>query len=267
MKISFLTYDPIADLAELDRLMGLVASLGYHGIELTATHPLGYRVEDVAALVEKHRLPVVSLLSGWSYANEGLCLSSADAGVRARAVERLIEYVGYAAHLVRVVVVGLMQGLRIDEPDENVANERIAGGLRQVAMKAVEVGVAVVLEPVNHLQVGFNHTAAAALAMVERVDSPGLGYMLDTIHMNIEERSVVKTIREYGGGAQHFHLCETNGGPFGSGGLDFPATLRAFRESGYEHFVSVKVYRGAGREEAARHSADFLKKCGVRFRD
>jgi sugar phosphate isomerase/epimerase len=267
MKISFLTYDPIADLVELDRLMGLVASLGYHGIELTATHPLGYQVEDVVALVEKHRLPVVSLLSGWSYGHEGLCLSSADAGVRARAVERLVEYVDYAAHLGRVVVVGLMQGLRTDEPDESVANGRIADCLRQVAQKAIGHGVTVVLEPVNHLQVGFNHTAAAALAMVERVGSPGLGYMLDTIHMNIEERSLVETIRTHSRRARHFHLCETNGGLFGGGGLDFPATLREIRDSGYEHFVSVKVYRGARREEAARHSADFLKKCGVQFQD
>ena len=78
MKIGYLCYDPVPQLAELARRMERVAALGYHGIELTATYPLGYDVEDVAALSERHRLPVVSLLSGWSYGNEGLCLSSPD---------------------------------------------------------------------------------------------------------------------------------------------------------------------------------------------
>src|SRR5437868_2496737 len=105
MKFSYLVYDPVADLAELDRIMARVASRGYHGIELVATHPRGYSAEEVAALVEKHRLPVVSLLSGWSYANEHLCLSSPDAGVRNRAVDRLIEYVEHATQLRSILVV------------------------------------------------------------------------------------------------------------------------------------------------------------------
>jgi len=266
MNISYLMYEPVPDLAELDRRMGHVAGLGYHGIELVATHPLGYATEELLALSRRHRLPVVSLLSGWSYANEGLCLSSPDAGVRDRAVARLGEYVGHAARLGAVVVVGLMQGLRGDEPDEAVANDRIADCLRRVAAVAVAQRVALVIEPVNHLQVGFNHTAAEAAAMADRVGSPALGYMLDTIHMNIEERSITQTIRAHGPRVRHFHLCETNGGPFGTGNLDFGGVLAALGEVHYPHFVSVKIYRKAAWDEAARSAAAFLKSYGVQFR-
>src|SRR6266568_4628157 len=50
MKLSFLFYAPIADLNELDRRMGRIAALGYQGIELSASHPWPYPVEDVMAL-------------------------------------------------------------------------------------------------------------------------------------------------------------------------------------------------------------------------
>src|SRR5436190_4535636 len=103
MKISYLKYDPVPKLDELDRLMQRVAGLGYHGIELVATHPLGYAVDDLVSLTRKHNLPVVSLLSGWSYSNEGLCLSSPHAQVRERAVDRIGTYVGHAAKLGAVV--------------------------------------------------------------------------------------------------------------------------------------------------------------------
>ena len=196
MKFSFLFYEPIEALAELDRRMALLAAMGYEGVELSAFHPLPYPIASVAALAEKHGLPVVSMLSGWSY-SEGLCLSSPDATIRDRAVNRLIGYVSQAATLKCLIVVGLMQGLRSDEPDELKANDRIVGGLCRVCRVAEQLGVSLVIEPVNHLQVGFNHTVAMAAALADRVGSQSLGVMLDTFHMNIEERSVVDGIRHH----------------------------------------------------------------------
>src|SRR5262249_12501280 len=158
-------------------------------------------------------------------------------------VARLGDYVRQAARLRAVVVVGLMQGLRSDELDEARANERIVDCFRQVAKVAEREGATVVIEPVNHLQVGFNHTADEVVSLIERVGSLALSYMLDTIHLNIEERSVLDTIRRHGPRIRHFHLCETNGGPFGAGNLDFAAVLGALDKSGYDHFASVKIYR------------------------
>lgn len=179
--------------------------------------------------------------------------------MRQAAVARLIDYAQLAARLGAVLVVGLMQGLRSDEPDEDQANERIAECLRPVADAASRYGSTMVLEPVNHLQVGFNHTAAEAFAMVERVGSPGLSYMLDTIHLNIEERSILDAIHDHGRRIRHFHLCETNGGPFGTGNLDFRAVFQALAEVGYPHFMSVKIYRKLDWEEAARTAIAFLR--------
>jgi sugar phosphate isomerase/epimerase len=259
VKTSFLTYEPIPQLTELAARMELVASLGYQGIELSAKHPADYPPEEVLALSQRFNLPVVSLLTGWSYAHEGLCLCSPTADLRDRAVERLIEYVEWAARLKAVLVVGLMQGLRSDEPNGVVATERIADCLRRVAGAAVENAATVVIEPVNHLQVGFHHTAGEVADLVRQVDSPGLSYMLDTIHMNIEERSILETIRAHGAQIRHFHLCETNGGPFGSGNLDFAAVLKALDQAKYDRFVSVKIYRRIAWDEAARQAAAFLR--------
>ena len=263
MKFSFLFYEPILDLAELDRRMERLAALGYDGVELSASHPPPYPAGAIADLAERHRLPVVSLLTGWSYPNEGLCLSSPDARVRDRAVERLDTYVEQAARLGALMVVGLMQGLRSDEPDEAIAGERIAEALGRVARTAEARGVSVVIEPVNHLQVGFHNSAAEAAALVERVGSPAFGYMLDTFHLNIEERSVEEAICHHAPHARHVHLCETNGALFGTGGLAFDRVLAGLDAAGYDGWVSVKVYRRAGWEEAARASAEFLGALGT----
>ena len=258
MKLSFLFYEPILDLRELSRRMAILAKLGYQGVELTAMHPPPYSAADLAQLSREHRLPVVSFLSGWSYANEHLCLSSSDAKVRDRAVERLVSYARYATQVGEHVVVGLMQGFRSDEPDEKVAAIRIADCLRQVCRQAETFSGRLVLEPVNHLQVGFHHTAAEAANLVAQVGSPSLGYMLDTIHVHIEERSMAETIQKHGGTIRHFHLCESNGGPFGTGSIDVPQVLSTLHASGYNQYVSVKIYRHLDWEEAARSAAKYL---------
>ena len=265
MKFSYIVCEPVPDLETLEVRIQRVAELGYDGIELVATHPLGYSIEALVVAAQRARLPVVSLLSGWSYSNEGLCLSSPDRAIRGRAVERLIEYVELAARLGSVVVVGLMQGLRTDEPDPATANERIAAALIVVSRVAENRRVPIILEPVNHLQVGFNNTAADVAELVDRVGSPALNLMLDTIHMNIEERSMLVTIRRYGKRIGHFHLCESNGGPFGSGNLDFRAVLTALDAVGYDKYVSVKIYRDASWEASAQSAIAFLR--GPELRD
>jgi 5-keto-L-gluconate epimerase len=263
MRFSFLFSKPIPTIEELDRRMGILASLGYQGIELSAFHPTSYSAEEIAGLTRKHHLPVISFLTGWSYPNEKLCLCSPSSVVRGRAVCRLNEYVDQAATLDALIVVGLLQGLRSDEPDHIIANDRIVESLRRVARTAHDRGVAIVLEPVNHLQVGFNNRAAEVAALVERIGLPAISYMLDTFHLNIEEHSILEVIRAHGPRIRRFHLCETNGGRFGTGHLDFRLVLSSLVDAGYSHFVSVKAYRVPNWEEAARSSTDFLRAVGA----
>jgi sugar phosphate isomerase/epimerase len=132
-------------------------------------------------------LAVASFLTGEAYA-DGLCLCSPNPHIRERTVDRLVSYLDTAQRFGAVLVVGLLQGQLRDEPDRDLANRRIGDGLRQVADAARHQGVEIVIEPVNHLQVGFNHSVAEVLALINAIGSPMVRPMVDTIHLNIEER-------------------------------------------------------------------------------
>lgn len=265
-KFSYIMVDPPKDFgpfAGFERALGRLAALGYRGVEFSLTHPLGFDAAALERALKAAGLALPSLLTGWSYFNEKLCLCSPDPAVRDRAVQRLLGHVEIAERFGARLVVGQMQGFLPDEPDEKTANERIADCLRRVARAAETKGVSLVLEPVNHLQVGFNHTVAQALDLIRRVDSPALRPMVDTLHMNIEEKSLIDPIHAVGASLAHVHLCETNGSRFGSGHLDFPAVFRALSDVRYDGFISVKIYRGASWEEGASGAMMFLKAMGV----
>src|SRR5262249_55052717 len=130
---------------------------------------------------------------------------------------------------------------------------------RALASVAEERGVEIVIEPVNHLQVGFNNSVREVRELVAAVNSPAVRPMVDTIHMNIEESSLRQPIFECGRALRHVHLCESHGGSFGTGRVNFAGVLAALRDIGYMNFASVKVYRHLDFETAARSSIAYLQ--------
>lgn len=245
----------------LEQSLAFLKECGYDGVEFNITEPLGIDVAVLERLTQRHGLAIPSFLTGEAYA-DGLCLCSPDADIRRRTVERLVGYLNTAQRFGAILVVGLLQGQLRDEPDTAVANQRIAEGLRRVADAAVRQGVEIVIEPVNHLQVGFNHSVSEVLALIEAIGSPAVRPMVDTVHLNIEEQSLTEPILACGAALRHVHLCENNGGRFGSGHIDFAAVRRALESVSYDGFASVKVYRKLTFEDAARSSIAVLRHAG-----
>jgi sugar phosphate isomerase/epimerase len=260
-RFSFLILPPLPNLGSEDdirRTFALIKSSGYDGVELNLTPATFDYLARLECWLSDSGLVMPSWCTGEAYA-EGLSFSSPDAAVRKRAVQRLIEYLDAAVQFQAILVVGLMQGLRSDEPDADIANGRIVDCLKEVGAAAETKGADFVIEPVNHLQVGFNNSVAEVLQLIEAIGSPAIKPMVDTVHMNIEEQSLTQPIYDCGSQLRHVHLCESNGGVFGTGRVEFPVVLQALADIGYDGFGSVKVYRHVTMEEAARTSIKVLQ--------
>ncbi len=248
---------PSSDGTELRQKLSYFRKLGYRGIELDVTGVSGIGLDRLEACATELDVAIPSLLTGGTY-SQGLCLSSPSLSVRKKTVTTLISFLEVARRLDAILVVGLLQGLRTDEPDPRIANDRIVECLREFGAAAQEQGVEVVLEPVNHLQVGFNNSVGEVLTTIERIASPAVRPMIDTLHMHIEERSPVRSVLDAGKQIRHVHLCESNGGPLGSGNADLAEVLQALKSIDYQHFVSVKIYRGLEWQEAAKRAIEYI---------
>jgi D-psicose/D-tagatose/L-ribulose 3-epimerase len=97
--------------------------------------------------------------------------------------------------------------------------------------------------------------------------------MLDTFHMNIEEKSLGEAIRKTGSRLAHFHACENDRGAPGSGNvtwIDVAAALKAINYDGpvvIESFTNkVKsIARAAAIWRPFEASQDALAQNGVTF--
>ena len=67
--------------------------------------------------------------------------------------------------------------------------------------------------------------------------------MLDTFHMNMEERSIPDAIRAAGSRLVHFQANENHRGHPGTGHLDWTAIMRALAHINYRGPVSLEPFR------------------------
>ena len=143
----------------------------------------------------------------------------------------------------------------------------------ELARAAGDHGVVLCIEPLNRFETSVINLASQAIDVVDRVDHPACQVMLDTFHMNIEERSIGDAIRAAGKRLHHMHLCENDRGAPGSGHVPWQEVARACRDIGFtgpfviESFTSkVKsIARAAAIWRPLADSQDELAQSGLQF--
>jgi D-psicose/D-tagatose/L-ribulose 3-epimerase len=130
--------------------------------------------------------------------------------------------------------------LGADERRRTIA--RLVEALRPVVDYALEHGVKLALEPLNRYETSLINTAEQGLEVVEAVDSPALGLLLDTYHMNIEEKSPADAIRLAHRHLYHVHASASDRGAPGADHLDWPAVGEALRDVAYDGVLCIEAF-------------------------
>jgi D-psicose/D-tagatose/L-ribulose 3-epimerase len=114
--------------------------------------------------------------------------------------------------------------------------------LRELSAYAGERGVTLCVEPLNRFETSFLNLASQGIEVVDRVDHKACGLLLDTFHMNIEERSIGDAIRAAGPRMRHLHTCENDRGAPGSGHVPWDEVARACRDIGYDGPMVIESF-------------------------
>ena len=119
---------------------------------------------------------------------------------------------------------------------------RSVDGLKRAAEAAEAHGVRLAVEPLNRYETDLVNTTEQGLALCAEIGSPAVGLLLDTYHLNIEEKSPADAIRLAGDRLFHFHACENDRGTPGTGHIEWAEVARALRDAGYEGQVVIESF-------------------------
>ena len=118
-------------------------------------------------------------------------------------------------------------------------------GLREAGLIAADHGVTLALEPLNRFETFVVNTVADGVRLMDEVDQPAVGLLLDTFHMHIEEKSTAAAIRLAGRHLKHFHASENDRGIIGSGQVAWPSVFGALRDIDYTGWTVVESFSHA----------------------
>jgi D-psicose/D-tagatose/L-ribulose 3-epimerase len=114
--------------------------------------------------------------------------------------------------------------------------------LNDLAEYAGQNGVMLCVEPLNRFETSFLNLASQVVEVVDRVDHPNCQIMLDTFHMNIEEKSLGDAIRLVGPRLKHLHSCENDRGAPGTGNVDWDGVCQALKDIDYDGPVVIESF-------------------------
>jgi D-psicose/D-tagatose/L-ribulose 3-epimerase len=170
-----------------------------------------------------------------------------DDSIRANGMEYVRHCIEAAHTLGAKNVVGPIYSA-VGRTWQQTADERrrdtdlLVSQLKQLSVQAGDRGVTLCVEPLNRFETSFMNLAEQAVEVVDRVGHPACGILLDTFHMNIEERSIGDAIRSAGARLKHVHGCENDRGAAGSGHVPWNEVRDALRDVGYDGPVVIESF-------------------------
>jgi len=229
---------------EITPILKTVADLGYDGVEVSL---LGMSDDKAAALgksVRDHGLEV-TCSDGLSIQKD---ITSDDPAVR----EAGIEYLKWAIRTTSLIGSRGLAGVLyapwgvFDPANKPVRAERSAAAFAAVADELEAHDVTLGLEAINRFETDLLNTSEEAVNMANAAGSSRVGVLLDTFHLNIEEKDIKGAITNAADKLVHFHVSDNDRGVPGSGHVPWDVVKDALDNINYDGWIVAEMFVIAG---------------------
>jgi D-psicose/D-tagatose/L-ribulose 3-epimerase len=259
---------------ELAQIASHIAKMGFDWIEVPLETFDGLDLSKGAQIIRDHGLGV----STCAAMGPDRDLIHADTSIQENGMNYIRQCIDATQTLGATNLVGPIYSA-VGRVWQQTADERakdldtLVKNLCSLSAYADEHNVVLCIEPLNRFETSFINLASQAIEVIDRVNHPACKIMLDTFHMNIEEKSLGAAICATGSRLAHVHTCENDRGAPGSGNVTWDEVAGALRDISYdgplviESFTSkVKsIARAAAIWRSFETSQDALAENGLKF--
>ncbi len=220
-------------------LLPMLQEMGYDGVELPLFDPDSFALEQI-----QPRLAETTLACTISTAMPA-GINLIDADQRAAGVAFLRRVIEQAAALGAQLICGPLAAPVGERRGRGYTTEEWAScvqALQEAGAMAADHGITLALEPLNRFETFIVNTVADGVRLMDEVDRPAVGLLLDTFHMHIEEKQSAAAIRHAARHLKHFHASENDRGIVGSGQVAWPSIFGALQDIQYGRWIVVESF-------------------------
>jgi D-psicose/D-tagatose/L-ribulose 3-epimerase len=237
----------------LEEQCRIIAGAGYRAIEIAPFTMVQEGVDEISpgrrkellAVIRDHGLACDGVHWLFTPPPHGLHFTTADAAVRRKAVNYLHALIDFCGDLEgEVVVFGSPKARSTDGTSVADAKAHFVDGLLQVADHALDRGVTVLVEHLDHTQSDVVNRLVEAKEIMDRIGHPAVQMMFDFHNAADETEPFAALIARYFDVIRHVHVQEMDGRCLGSGTAetDYLPAFQALKDLGYNGWVSLEVF-------------------------
>jgi len=253
MKLSLCLETVFADRPFVER-MRAASALGYSAIEFW-----DYRKKDLTAIMETAAQFNLTIAAMSGNRRHALIDPDARAGLMAEMVEvfAVAQQLG-CGHLMMLSDVLAADGSAA--PSRPLSNEEkfesVVEGLRALAHQAVDVGLVLLLEPLNTTldhRGCFLNSSRVGFEIIRQVDSPQVKLLYDIYHMSMMSEDVIAQIESHLNLIGYLHVADIPGRHQpGTGRIDYHAIADWLKRLRFDGFIGMEFFPHGPDEIAAR---------------
>lgn len=212
----------------------IAKDIGVDGVEIEGD--LSYEPEDIKKILRKYDLELYSITP------ENVDIYSPDLKIRIGAIDYYLELIEWAKSVgsPRFCLhgeVGEIEGSGHLERDWN----NLIDSTKTITQKAAQAGLEVVFEVLNRYESSMIRNVFEAIELIERVDSDNLKILLDSYHMNIEEKAPEKSIVSAGDNLGIYHIADSNREGVGNGHANLKEQINSLNKIGYKNPIIMEM--------------------------
>jgi len=259
-QVRFGVRTPLPDGLTLRQRAQLVKRLGYDGIEL-GSEWLNQPVESIQEQLEGVGIAVSAIVGS-------IKLLDTDSQVRAHGValdrQRLDMARALGANdIIEVPVFGpnRFQDLSPIMTPREIEERLLVAELKELAPDVERTRVNLMLEPCNQKETHFMYLQSQAAGFIEAVGAPGFKLLSDFYHMQLEEKDIAATLKQYGKYTVYVHLADGKARTEpGSLPFDYRPGFRALKEWGFSGWLNMEYRADSQQEASLARALAYIKK-------
>jgi len=238
---TFIWVSPFSD--DTLHLFQKVREMGFDTLEICIESPETINVDNIIKASKETGIQVI-ICGAFGPERD---ISSVDAAIREQGLAYIKTCIDIAAQVGSDLVSGPMYAavgktnlLSAEEKEQQwhfaTQNMKIA------ATYALQLGVKLAFEPLNRFETDLINTVEQGLDLIDRIGMDNVGMLIDTFHMNIEEKNMGDAIRLAGDKVFNFHACANDRGTPGDDHIDWNDVRKALQDIGYDGHMVIEAF-------------------------
>jgi len=242
---------------EFKKAFSVAKELKFDGIEISLADPEEISLSELKDLVDNYQIGISAVATGGVAVRDGLIFSSPEKSIRKSAVQRIKKHIEFASLFKAVVVIGLVKGWVNNSYSQS--EDLITECLKECNEYSIKKGVNIALEPINRFQEDFFHSILECKTYLDKIQLSNVKMMIDSFHMNIEDKDMWENIRKTRDYIIHVHYSDSNRLAPGMGHFDFMKMTKILKEIEYKGYISAEILPVPDSYTAAKQTIDSMK--------